>query len=383
MANRNSDAISRQYERTSGLRGLTDPLRVVIVAPRIQHLIGGQEVQADLLIRLWRNDPALHISYIASNPELPCWLQRIRYLRTLARFPLYVTRLIAGIRDVDVVHSFCTASYGFVISTVPAYCVSRLLRKKVLINYHSPFALAHLKSSYIARYILKSADRVLGPSPFVVDVFRDFGISAQAIPNLVDLSLFSYRSRRPLQPFLLCSRNLEPYCGIDMVVRAFAEIQKAFPEARLWILGEGSQEVDLRQLVGNLRLKGVEMTGRVARQHIGQFYNKADILINASRADNMPVSILEAFASGLPVVTTDAGGIPYIVQHEYTGLLSKTDDWQQLAANVIRLLQNPALAERLTENAYKQSLAYRWDAVREQWLSTYRELCPDGKTRAT
>jgi glycosyltransferase involved in cell wall biosynthesis len=349
-------------------------LRVAIVAPRLQNLAGGQEVQADLLLRSWQDDPDVRASYVASNPELPRWLQRARYLRTLARFPLYLASLASGLQKADVVHIFSTASSGFLISAVPAYCVARILGKKVIVNYRSGLARKHLTDSSFARRILGNADRVLVPSPYLLEVFGEFDIEAQAIPNLVDLNAFSFRSRNPLRPMLLCSRNFEPLYGIDIVVRAFAQIQKTFPEARLWLLGEGSQENAIRKLIADLRLSGVELPGRIPRENIGKFYDEADILINASRVDNMPVSILEAFASGLPVVTTNAGGIPYIVHHEQTGLLSDIDNPEQLAANVNRLVQDPALAHQLTENAYRQSATYHWSAIREQWLNAYFDL---------
>ena len=364
----------------SSARGRTEtedsshPLRVVIVAPRIQHLIGGQEVQADLLLRLWGDDPGVRASYLASNPELPRWLESIRYLRTLARFPLYLAHLAAGLRDADVVHIFSTSFSGFLISVAPAYYVARVFRKKTLINYRSGLAESHLRASSFARNILRSSDKVLVPSSYLVDVFHKFQITADAIPNIVDTNLFSFRPRSPLRPLLLCSRNLEECYGIDLVLRAFAEVQNTFPEARLFLLGEGSEENAIRRLIADLRLNGVEMPGRVPRERIGEFYKKADILINASRVDNMPVSILEAFAAGLPVVSSNAGGIPAIVRHEETGLLSDKEDWKQLAGNVMRLLGDPALARRLTENAYRLSLTYHWDAVRGQWLRVYGEL---------
>jgi glycosyltransferase involved in cell wall biosynthesis len=350
------------------------PLRVVIVAPRIQQLVGGQEVQADLLLRLWHGDPALRVSYVGTNLALPRWLERIPYLRTMVRFPMYLAELLVGLRVADVTHIFSAASSSFLISTVPAFCVSRMLGKKVIVNYRSGLAKRHLSASWIARSLLRRADRVLVPSAYLVDVFREFHVVAHAIPNLVDLPLFSYRAREPLRPFLLCSRNLEPFYGVDLVLRAFAEVQKEFPEARLWVLGEGSHENAIRRLIEELGLEGVEMTGRVTRENIGYFYDNADILVNASRVDNMPVSILEAFASGLPVVTSDAGGIPYIVRHEQTGLVNTTEDWRQLAANVIRLLQDSTLVRRLTENAYRQSFAYHWGTVRDLWLRLYQDL---------
>jgi glycosyltransferase involved in cell wall biosynthesis len=350
------------------------PLRVVIVAPRIEHLVGGQEVQADLLLRLWRDDPALQISYAATNLQLPRWLESVPYLRTAVRFPLYLAELLGASREAHVAHIFSASFSSFLISTAPAYCISRILGKRVLVNYRSGLGRSHLAASWLARIILRKADKVVVPSPYLVDAFREFHIEAQAIPNVIDLTLFSYRVRDPLRPLLLCSRNLESCYGIDLVIRAFAEVQNLFPEARLCILGEGSQENAIRRLIAGLNLSGVEMAGRVPRDKIGSFYDRADILINASRLDNMPVSILEAFASGLPVLTTNAGGIPYIVQHEQTALVSDIEDWRQLAANVIRLLQNSTLARELAANAYRQSFSYHWSVVREHWLRLYREL---------
>jgi glycosyltransferase involved in cell wall biosynthesis len=128
--------------------------------------------------------------------------------------------------------------------------------------------------------------------------------------------------------------------------------------------------------VRGLQLEDVEFVGRVTRDQIGPIYDWADIFINASDLDNMPISILEAFASGTPVVTTAPEGIRYLVENERTGLLCDPGDWPALAANVIRLLRNPDLASHLARNAYQDSRRYRWDVVRDQWLGIYASLCP-------
>jgi glycosyltransferase involved in cell wall biosynthesis len=88
----------------------------------------------------------------------------------------------------------------------------------------------------------------------------------------------------------------------------------------------------------------------------------------------MPLSVIEAFAAGTPVVTTSPECMPYLVEHERTGLLSPVGDEKALAANVIRLLRDPALAAHLAQNAHHESRNYTWEAVREQWLNTYRGL---------
>jgi len=217
-------------------------------------------------------------------------------------------------------------------------------------------------------------DEIVVPSGYLVDVFREFGLKTVVVPNLADLSQFRYRERNPLRPHLVCTRGFSTYYSVDVVVRAFAEVKKVYPEARLDLVGGGPLEAEIRKLVADLKLTGVNFTGVASRHEIGKYYDEADIFINASWLDNMPVSIIEAFGAGTPVVTTAPESIPYLVEHERTGLLSAVGDEKALAANVIRLLRDPALAARLAQNAYQESRKYTWEVVREQWLNVYRKL---------
>ena len=177
------------------------------------------------------------------------------------------------------------------------------------------------------------------PSGYLVEMFREHGLQAKTVPNFADLGQFSYRTRQLLKPNLICARSLEPYYGIDVVVRAFGRVQEEFPEARLCVLGDGALRAEISDLIRALELKHVELAGAVSRERIGHFYDQADIWVNASWVDNMPVSLLEAFASGIPVVSTAPGGIKDIVDHERTGLLCAPGDWQSLAEGIIRLLK--------------------------------------------
>jgi glycosyltransferase involved in cell wall biosynthesis len=227
--------------------------------------------------------------------------------------------------------------------------------------------------------VLSRADGVVVPSGYLVDVFREFGLDASVVPNLIDLSQFRYRERKPLRPHLICTRGFFDYYCVDVVVRAFADVKKEFPEAQLDLVGGGPLEAEVRRLVESLNLAGVNFAGVSSRQHIGEFYDRADIFINASRLDNMPVSVIEAFGAGTPVVSTSPESMPYLVKHEETGLLSKVGDEKSLAANVIRLLRDPELANRLAENAHKQSQEYVWEKIRGQWLALYRDVARSGR----
>jgi asparagine synthase (glutamine-hydrolysing) len=349
-------------------------LRVAIVAPSLQK-VGGQAVQANLLLRNWRDDPAVEVKFVPIDPEFPLWvrwMQRVPLVRTVARAPLYWARLWREMGEVDVAHIFSASYWSFWLATVPAWTMARLRGKKTIVNYHSGEAEDHLSRSGLARAMLHRMGRKVVPSAYLRDVFREFDIKAEVIPNLVDDEQIRYRERSKVRPVLICTRSCERYYAVDDVVRAFGLVQEAHPQGQLILVGGGSGEAAVRELVGELRLNSVEFAGRVSREQIGDFYNRSDIFVNASILDNMPMSILEAFAAGIPVVSTAPDGIRYLVEHERTGLLSPPRDWRQLGENVIRLLRDSGLARTIAGNARQQVRDYRWETVREQWLEIYR-----------
>jgi L-malate glycosyltransferase len=359
-------------------QGADSRIRVAIVAPTLRY-VGGQAVQADLLVRNWKQDPEVEARFVAVDPCLPYgfgWIERVRFLRTVVREPLYFLSLWRSLKGVDIAHIFSASYSSFWLAPLPAWLVARLRRKRTLINYRSGECRDHLQRSSIARRVLKETDRLVVPSGYLVDVLREFELEAQIVPNLIDLSQFSYRLRSPLRPHLVCTRGFHPYYGVDVVVRAFAEVQRSHPEAQLDLVGGGVLEGQIRDLVRQLNLPGVNFLGVASRKNIGQFYDRADIFVNASNLDNMPVSVLEAFASGTPVVTTAPESMRYIVDHGRTGLLSEPGDAAALAQNILKLLSDSELATRLAQNAFAESSQYSWKSVRDQWLDVYQGLMP-------
>jgi glycosyltransferase involved in cell wall biosynthesis len=243
-----------------------------------------------------------------------------------------------------------------------------------LLNYRSGDARDHLTRFPSTVFVMKRVDELVVPTPYLVEVLGEFGVSPVVVPNLVDLPQFRYRPRTKLRPFLICPRGFSSYYQIDVVVRAFAEVKRAYPDATLDLIGEGPLEAEIRNLVATLNLRDVRFTGPASRQEIGNYYDQADIFINASCVDAMPVSVIEAFRAGTPVVTTSPEAMPYLVEHERTGLLSAVGDEKALAASVIRLLCDNELATKLGENAYRESRKFEWSVVRQQWLGVYQRM---------
>jgi len=218
------------------------------------------------------------------------------------------------------------------------------------------------------------------PSRFLREVFSSHGIDAHVIPNIIDRDRFAFRLRDPLRPRLLSTRNFEPLYNVACTLRAFERIQARWPDAALTLVGAGSQERALRRLAAELKLQNVEFAGPMPPDAIWRCYADADIYIQSPDIDNMPSSVLEAFASGLPVVSTNAGGIPAILTHGVHGLLSATDDHEKLAAHALRLLDDRTFARQVALAAYDVTGELVWERVRMQWLETYRGLLADPVT---
>src|ERR1043166_5556254 len=147
------------------------------------------------------------------------------------------------------------------------------------------------------------------------------------------------------------------------------------------MVGDGDRRAALEALVAARRIEGVKFVGPVSHQRMGEWFDKADILVNSSRIDNMPHCLIEAFAAGMPIVTTPSGGIPYIVQHERNGLHVPCEDPAAMAKAILRLLEDPTLARALVEAGRAECEAhYSWTAVRHQWAGLYQRLAASPPT---
>lgn len=351
-------------------------LRVALVAPALRTF-GGQSVQAQMLRECWEGDPDVEVRFVPVNPPFPrwvAWLERIPVVRTIVRPALFFPALWSAAGWADVLHIFSASYWSFLLAPVPALMAARVRGKKAVLNYRSGEARDHLSHWRTALPFLRRADCLVVPSGYLAEVFREFGLSARVIPSVLDFDRFGRVTPRPFGPRLLCTRNFEPYYGVDVVIRAFAAVKEQFPEARLCLVGSGSLEKELRRLVQELGVGEVEFVGAVGRDRIVRYYQEASILVNASRLDNLPNAVLEGFAARLPVVSTAPEGMTHVIRHEETGLLSPVDDVAALAANLLRVLRDPALAQRLARNAYHSADRYRWANVRQQWLETFYTL---------
>lgn len=353
------------------------PRRIAVVAPSLE-ILGGQGVQAAALMTALRAD-GFAVSFVPVNPRFPAalaWLRNVPYLRTLLNQLMYRWQL-RTLRNVDMVHLFSASYWSFLLCQVPAITAAQRYGKPVILNYHSGEADDHLRRwGRLVHPWLRRVHRIVVPSVYLQQVFASHGYETQIIPNMISLQQFHYRPRSPLQPRLLSVRNLEPIYRIDNTLRAYALLKKEVPDATLTIAGYGSQEAALKTLVAEQQLQDVSFVGRVEPEQIAALYERSDIFINSSVVDNQPVSILEAFAAGLPVISTPTGDIAYMIRDTQNGLLVPQEQPDAIAAAVRSLLAQPDVALKMAETARQEVEKHTWRHVRADWQALFSGEAP-------
>lgn len=348
--------------------------RLALVGP-LPPPAGGMANQCEQLARLLRADGATVEVVRTNSPYRPAWVARLRGLRAGIRLLPFLSSLWGAIGRAEVVHVMANSGLSWHLLAWPTIVFARWRGRPVIINYRGGHADEFFRTgpAHVMRNLRRVEMRV-APSGFLQRVFTTYGLPVRVIPNIIDLSRFR---RRPLRafgaaPHLIVTRNLEPIYGVDTALRAFARLRQAFPGALLTVAGQGPQLAALQRLCEELGVSdAVRFAGGMDNARMAALYADADCLLNASSVDNMPISLLEAFASNVPVVSTAAGGIPDLVDDGRTGLLVPVGDATTMADKAVALLRDPQRQLELTDNAAEEVGRYAWAEVGRQWRQAY------------
>ncbi|MBI4638161.1 MAG: glycosyltransferase family 4 protein [Candidatus Rokubacteria bacterium] len=347
-------------------------MRIALVAAS-PEIVGGQSVQAQALA-VGLREAGHEVAFVPVDPQFPrglAWVRRWPYARSLLNQALYLPSL-SRLRRADVVHIFSASYWSFLLAVAPAILAARGSGKRTVLHYHSGEAADHLaRWGVLVHPCLRRVQEIVVPSEYLRAVFAYHGYRARVVRNVVDPARFRYRERASLSPRLVSSRNLEPHYRVENTLEAFALLRVRYPEATLTLAGDGSERARLLRLAAALGTDGIRFVGRVAPVAMSGLYDEADIFVNSSIVDNQPVSVLEAFAAGLPVVSTATGDIAALVRDGETGLVVPAGDPSAMAKAVTALLQHPELALGIARAARERVEAYSWPRVRDQWAAVY------------
>ena len=351
-------------------------LRLGLIGP-MPPPSGGMANQTRQLAELLGREGA-SVSLVATNaPYRPACLERVRWVRSIFRIVPYVHALWRCAGRVELFHVMANSGWSWHLFAAPAVWIGKLRGIPVLVNYRGGEAEAFLSRAH--RWVLptlRRVDMLAVPSDFLRNVFEQYGVTAHVLPNIVDLARF-----RPLEQksptaarasHIVIARNLEVIYDNATAIRAFAIVLRNLPNASMVVAGSGPERNALERLAQDLGVASrLTFAGTLDREEIADLYRTGHVAINPSRVDNMPNSILEALASGVPVVSTRVGGVPHMVQDGVTALLVPPGQPEAMAEAVMRVLNDRNLACLLRDNGLIEVQRYAWGSVGPKLLSAY------------
>lgn len=269
--------------------------------------------------------------------------------------------------DVVLIDTFSTHSFYY------AYIVSQLCRLfkikyiPILHGGNLPYRLN--SSKRMSKGIFKNSLHNVSPSGYLKDEFEKNGFKTKLIPNSIELSDFSYKERALLSPKLLYVRALDKTYNPIMAIKVLGELKKTYPKAVLCMVGpdkDGSLS-EVKEEIRALKLSdSIEIKGTLERHEWYKLSKDYDIFINTTNVDNTPVSVLEAMALGLTVVSTNVGGLPYLITHQDDGILVEKNDHIGMSEAIKEAIETNNL--NFSKNARKKAETFTWSEIKTKWI---------------
>lgn len=221
------------------------------------------------------------------------------------------------------------------------------------------------------RRLLRRAAAVTTPSRYLLEALRPYREDLLPVPNAIDLTRYRARVRSPVVPRLVWLRAYHGIYNPVLAVEAAAALAAGAPRMHLAMAGADRGDGTFADTLAAVQARGlgerVTLRAGVAKADVPAWLDAGDVFLNTANVDNTPVSVIEAMASGLCVVSTNVGGVPYLVEAEHDALLVPPGDAGAMATAVRRLVDDPELAARLSRNARAKAEALDWSAVLPRW----------------
>lgn len=333
-------------------------MKKVLIVANYVHGLGGISGQVDCLLANLSLDGRVDTSVFSTKGSMA------------KRVWLFFSLLLKA-NKYDVLHIHGCSYLGF-LPVVYGVIAGKLWRKRVVVTYHGGEA-DEFFSKYPRwiRFWLKKADERTVLSGFLKAIFDKYSLPSQVIPNIVNVQDYQFVAKKELRPRFISVRHLKELYNIPCTLRAFGRVQKQIPESELILLGDGEQRGTLEMMAKEMGLYHVTFVGQVPNEKMWDYLSSNDIILSSPRADNMPVSLMEAFSAGLLVISSNVGGVPYLVEDGKTGLLFDSDDDQAMASQMMWALSHQKESLQMIANARKKIEMYSWDNIKEKIIGLY------------
>lgn len=272
--------------------------------------------------------------------------------------------------DVVLIDVYSTDAFWYAYLVGKAARMSGLPYINILHGGNLPHRLA--KSPKLSGELFKNSCANISPSLYLKEEFEAKGYNAIYIPNFIETEKYADKRRSQLRPKLLWVRSFHSIYNPLLAIKVLKQVKDKYPDAELCMIGpdkDGSQKqaVDLAKKLGVE--DALKVTGRLSLAEWTDIAKDFDIFINTTNFDNHPVSVIEAMALGFPIVTTQVGGLPFLLKNKEEALLVPPNDEDAFANAVFTLLSQPDLALYISRNARLKAETFTWQQQEEKWMA--------------
>lgn len=288
----------------------------------------------------------------------------------IARFLQIIVVLIKNRNWADTILIDTYSTLGFYFALTAAV-LCRIFNTPYICILRGGNLPARLKNSPgLSRFLFTHSKINVAVSPYIQRSFCEAGYKTLLIPNPIVLNDYIFKDRKDFNPDLLWVRSFHKIYNPEMAVKVLAQVKTRYPGATLKMVGpdkDGSL-AKVRKMIKHLQLDhSVVLTGRLSKKDWISLSASCGIFINTTNFDNMPVSVLEAMALGIPVVSTNAGGVPDLIENETEGLLINTGDWQAMSDKIFLMLQDKAMTYNMCVNARHKAEQFGHVEILKAW----------------
>lgn len=217
---------------------------------------------------------------------------------------------------------------------------------------------------------LKKAATVVSPSVYLFNFFKQRGFVLKYIPNFLEIKEYPFVRRIPARPKILWVRAFHEIYNPILAIETLYRLSKKVANPSLCMIGafKDNSILEVKERISLYGLESsVELTGIMRKQDWIIKSKDYDIFINTTNIDNMPISLIEAMALGLPVVSTNVGGIPYLIDHEQNGLLVAANNPDDMVDSIMKLIADSQLTQRIVEEARRRVENFDWERIKDAW----------------
>lgn len=361
-------------------------MRIALLSP-MHPKIGGMATQAERLASCLESE-GIEVRRIPVRDDFASWKDRFPIIRTVHQYHQRLQRLARIANSIDgVILCSCSGLY-FDLVTMPIirWCVKR--RIPVVLSHRGGSTEDWLRRSCRARHIFsKAAFSCAGvhvSSPYLAQILASYGIHSMAVPIIVDTSLFQYRPRPAKAGVIVNIRSMGRFHGGPLTIQTFAKLSYIYPDSSLTLAGMGSDFKRCRNLAHRLGIEDrIQFPGKLSAHNIANLLNQADLFLNTSSTDNIPNAILEAFASGVPVVSSAVGGIPYLIGRDERGFLVSALTSEDFFITMKQAISDPDGTLSKVSKAREWVESFTWPALKQAYLTAVLEPLTTGKTNSS